>query len=211
MTQSRKQPLDKSKPEHTENPWIETLKTLGLSAILAFGIRTFVAEARYIPSGSMLPTLEINDRLIIEKVSKHFRKPERGDIIVFWPPVQATAKCLGEQAIAPKRRDAYIKRVIALPGETIEVKDRQVYVDGSLIEEKYIQEPPHKDFSPIEIPANSYFVMGDNRNNSCDSRSWDFVIHEDVIGRAVLRFWPFGRFGSLYEAPIYPVSAEDNQ
>lgn len=204
MTQSPNQKPQQSKPANTENPWLETIKTLGLSVILAFGIRTFVAEARYIPSGSMLPTLEINDRLIIEKLSKHFRKPERGDIIVFWPPSEATSKCLGQHTPTPKRRDAYIKRVIGLPGEEVRVTNQQVYINGRKLDEEYtLKDSPSRNFSPVTVPDNAYLVLGDNRNNSCDSRSWGFVVHEDIIGRAVLRFWPMGRLGSLYEETVY--------
>ena len=101
------------KPIPTTNPWVEGLQTIGLSIVLALGVRTFVAEARYIPSGSMLPTLEVNDRLVIEKISYLFRQPNRGDIIVFHPPAAA-----GEQFA----KEAFIKRVVGLPGETIEVK-----------------------------------------------------------------------------------------
>lgn len=205
MTQRRNHQPDQQKPENTENPWLEAFKTLALSAVLAFGIRTFVAEARYIPSGSMLPTLEIDDRLIIEKISKHFRQLERGDIVVFIPPDDATTICLGPaQASRPRRRDAYIKRVIGLPGETIEVRNGKVFIDGQQLSEKYIQEAPEYIYGPKTIPAQSFLVLGDNRNNSCDSHSWDFVARENIIGRAVVRFWPMGRVGSLYEEPLYP-------
>ncbi len=207
MTQSQHPEPEKKNQQNAENPWLEALKTLGLSAILAFGIRTFVAEARYIPSGSMLPTLEIDDRLIIEKVSKHFRKPERGDIVVFLPPEQASAICLGSthQPSQSRRRDAYIKRVIGLPGDTIEVRNREVYVNGDKLEENYIKEAPNYPFDPVTVPEDSYLVLGDNRNNSCDSHSWGFITHDNIIGRAVVRFWPLNRLGSLYAEPPYPV------
>jgi signal peptidase I len=110
----------------SERPWVEAFQTIGLSIILALGVRTFVAEARYIPSGSMLPTLEINDRLVIEKLSYHFREPDRGDIVVFHPPAAA-----GKQFV----REAFIKRVIGLPGETVEVKNGKVYINRATLSE----------------------------------------------------------------------------
>ncbi|MGB3692235.1 MAG: signal peptidase I [Spirulinaceae cyanobacterium] len=194
MTETSNQ-TPKPKPERSpENPWIEGLKTIALSAVLAVGIRSFVAEARYIPSGSMLPTLEINDRLLIEKVSYNFRKPERGDIVVFNP-----TDTLKEQNF----HDAFIKRVIGLPGETIQVKNGRVVVNGKAIEEKYIEQEPAYDYGPVKVPENQYLVLGDNRNNSYDSHAWGFVPRENIIGRAAVRFWPVGRVGSLDEDPLY--------
>lgn len=180
-----------SKPSHPEeNPWIEGVKTIGLSVILALGIRHFVAEARYIPSGSMEPTLQINDRLIIEKISYYFNSPQRGDIIVFWPTDR-----LKEQT--PQLKDAFIKRVIGLPGDTIEVKGGKVYVNNTPLRENYIAAPPEYQWGPETVPEDSYLVLGDNRNNSYDSHYWGFVPKENIIGRAVVRFWPIDRVGEL--------------
>lgn len=173
-----------------ENPWIEGIKTIGLSVILALGIRHFVAEARYIPSGSMEPTLQINDRLIVEKVSYYFNSPQRGDIVVFWPTDQ-----LKEQT--PQLKDAFIKRVIGLPGEEVEVRGGTVYVDGQALREEYIAAPPDYLWGPEVVPEDSYLVLGDNRNNSYDSHYWGFVPRENIIGRAVVRFWPPGRVGEI--------------
>lgn len=183
------------KVQQEENPVIEIAKTLATAFVLAIGIRTLVAEARYIPSSSMEPTLEINDRLIIEKISYHFRTPQRGDVVVFSP----TDK-LREQNF----KDAFIKRVIGLPGETVEVRGETVYVNGEALREKYIEEPPDYKYGPVEVPQNQYLVLGDNRNNSYDSHYWGFVPRDNLIGRAVVRFWPLNRLGSLDEAPIYP-------
>ncbi|MBD2462753.1 signal peptidase I [Oscillatoria sp. FACHB-1407] len=183
-----------SKPE--ENPWVEGLKTIGLSIILALGIRQFVAEARYIPSESMRPTLEVNDRLIIEKVSYYFYKPERGDIIVFRPTDRL-------RQANPSLKDAFIKRVIGLPGETVEVRDGQVLINDQPIEENYIFAPPDYPWGPEVVPEDSYLVLGDNRNNSYDSHFWGFVPRENIIGRAVVRFWPLNRMGGIGPEPGY--------
>ena len=183
---------DKERLKPTErptNPIVEGLQTLGLSVILALGIRTFVAEARYIPSGSMEPTLAINDRLVVEKVSYHFNPPEQGDIVVFWPP-----EGLFEDG---RRRDAFIKRVIGTPGDTVAIADGVVVVNGEPLEEDYIKEPPLSTWGPETVPEESYLVLGDNRNSSFDSRSWGFVPKEDIIGKAVVRFWPPSRVGGL--------------
>lgn len=223
MTREQNQEPEKQPLQKVENPWVEALKTIVLSGVLAFGIRSFVAEARYIPSGSMLPTLQINDRLIIDKVTYRFQDPQRGDIVVFMPPETASI-CFGDipkppldgsdkasptpdaQQNNPKLKDAFIKRVIGLPGDTVEVKNRQVYVNKQPLREKYIDDAPEYEFGPVTVPAGKYLVLGDNRNNSCDGHYWGFVPRENIIGKAVVRFWPLNRVGELYPIPSYPNS-----
>lgn len=180
----------KPKPVSQDNPWLEIVKTVATAALLAFGIRTFVAEARYIPSSSMEPTLQINDRLIIEKVSYHFHPPDRGDIVVFNPTA-----ALEERNF----KDAFIKRVIGLPGDTVQVSRGTVYINGQPLKEDYIAQAPSYDYGPVTVPPNQYLVLGDNRNNSYDSHFWGFVPREKLIGRAFVRFWPFTRLGLLSE------------
>jgi signal peptidase I len=192
-----KLPANQTQKYIEENPWIESLKTIGISAILALGIRTFVAEARYIPSGSMLPTLEINDRLIIDKLGYHFKDPQRGDIVVFSP-----TPALQEQNF----KDAFIKRVIGLPGDKVEVKEGKVYVNDQALQEQYIEAAPDYQYGPVVVPENNYLVLGDNRNNSYDSHYWGFVPRENIIGQAVVRFWPFNRIGSLDSSSESPVN-----
>lgn len=190
-----------SAPGNADNPWVEGLKTIGLSIVLALGIRTFVAEARYIPSESMVPTLEVNDRLIVEKVSYHFQTPHRGDIIVFYPTDQLRKQ-------NPSLKDAFIKRVIGLPGEKVEVMNGQVYINDQPIAENYIESPPDYQWGPEVVPDNSYLVLGDNRNNSYDSHFWGYVPRENIIGRAVLRFWPPNRAGEIGPDPQYPPTSD---
>lgn len=155
-----------------------------ISAISAFSIRTFIAEARYIPSSAMEPTLMINDRLIISKLDYHFGAPKRGDIIVFNPTEALKAKNF---------KDAFIKRIIGVPNDTVEVKDGKVYVNGEALEENYIAQPPNYQFGPVKVPPNSYLVLGDNRNNSYDSHYWGFVPKDLIIGKATKIFWPLKR------------------
>ncbi|MGK7937820.1 MAG: signal peptidase I [Xenococcaceae cyanobacterium] len=177
-----------------ENSAVEMLKTLATAAVLAFGIRTFVAEARYIPTSSMEPTLEINDHLIIEKISYLVRSPQRGDVVVFSPT---------ETLQAQKFKDAFIKRVIGLPGDTVEVKSGKVYVNGQALTEKYIEEAPQYKYGPVTVPEHQYLVLGDNRNNSYDSHYWGFVPRQNLIGQAIVRYWPLNRLGGINNQPFY--------
>src|SRR4028119_283692 len=197
MTRAQDQEPEKQPLQKVENPWVEAFKTITLSAVLAFGIRSFVAEARYIPSGSMLPTLQINDRLIIDKISYNFRNPDRGDIVVFSPT---------DTLKAQKFKDAFIKRLIGLPGDKVEVKGGRVCVNDQPLKENYIEEKPNYDFGPVRVPPNQYLVLGDNRNNSYDSHYWGFVPRDRIIGRAVVRFWPLNRVGEIDPIPQYPAS-----
>jgi signal peptidase I len=139
--------------------------------------------------------LEIDDRLIIEKISYLFRAPVRGDVVVFSP-----TDTLKEQNF----KDAFIKRVIGTPGDTVEVKNGKVFINGEQLTEKYIEDAPDYQYGPIKVPQDRYLVLGDNRNNSYDSHYWGFVPKQNLIGRATLRFWPLNRLGSLDEKPLYP-------
>ncbi len=185
---NKPKPKTNNTQDHEENPWVETAKTLTLSVLLAFGIRTFVAEARYIPSGSMQPTLQINDRLLVDKITYNFQTPQRGDIVVFEPTNKLEEK---------HYHDAFIKRIIGLPGDTIKIEDGQVYVNGKALDEDYIANEPLYHYPKTTVPENSYFVLGDNRNNSYDSHYWGFVPRDKIIGRAVIRFWPPNRIGEI--------------
>jgi signal peptidase I len=177
-----------SPPPRQENPWVETAKTVGLSVFFALGIHTFVARAYYIPSESMVPTLAVNDRLLVDRVTYKFSRPQHGDIVVFDPP-----QVLQEQ----KYKDAFIKRLIGLPGDTIEVKDGKLYINGKAIAESYINEAPNYRYGPIRVPNDRYLVLGDNRNNSYDSHFWGFVPADKIVGKAIVRFWPPNRLSPL--------------
>jgi signal peptidase I len=159
-----------------------------------------IVEARYIPSGSMLPTVQINDRLIIDKLSYQFSNPQRGDIIVF----NAT-KELEKQEL----KGTFINRVIGLPGDRVEVKASKVYINDKVLSEKYLNEAPKYNWKSNEltpdgiIPENHYVVLADNRNNSYDSHYWGFVPKEKIIGRVSKRFWPLSRAGEIDPKPDY--------
>ena len=191
----------KSKQFQSENIWIDTIKTISFSLIIALAIRTFIAEARYVPSGSMEPTIQPGDRLIIDKISFDFTSPQRGDIVVFNP-----TKTLQEDNF----HDAFIKRVIGLPGDKVEVKNGQVYINGSTIKENYIEAKPDYNWGPVIVPANSYLVLGDNRNDSFDSHYWGFVPRNKIIGRAIFFFWPLNRIREI-QRPVYVLGQKNSQ
>ena len=197
MSRVPNQVSNNNSPQEHDSSWIGELgRTIGLSIILALGIRTFVAEARWIPSESMVPTLKINDKLIVDKLTYHFTNPQRGDIVVFSPTDEIKKE-------NPNLRDAFIKRIIGLPGDKVEVKGERVYINDRPLQEKYIEDAPHYQFGPAIVPPDSYLVLGDNRNNSYDSHYWGFVPQDHIIGRAIVRFWPPNRIGELDQQPQY--------
>lgn len=169
---------------------------IAIALLLAFIIRTFIAEPRFIPSESMVPTLAIGDRLVVEKVSYRFSPPKFGDIVVFQPPSELQ-KDLQNRGYANPKDQAFIKRIIGQPGQAIAIQNGIVYLDGKPLQENYIAAPADQPFPEVEIPPKHFFVMGDNRNNSNDSRYWGFLPQENIIGHAVFRFWPLNHFGGI--------------
>lgn len=161
--------------------WIETI---GIALILALVIRTFLIQPFYIPSGSMEPTLGVGDKIIVNKLGSYFKRPERGQVIVFKYPLDPSQD--------------FVKRVIGMPGETIEIKDSTVYINGSPLEEEYLPEDlVYGDFGPVTVPENAYFMLGDNRDNSQDSRVWGPLPEDLIIGRAIVIFWPLDRISVI--------------
>ena len=179
----------------------ENLQIVAIALALAVIIRLFIAEPRFIPSDSMVPTLLIGDRLVIEKIGYRFHPPILGDIVVFEPPQQ-----LQIYGYAPDK--AFIKRVIGTPGDVVQVHQGKVYLNSQPLAESYIAEPPAYEMEPVEVPPNQLFVMGDNRNNSNDSHVWGFLPKDNVIGRAVFRFFPIDRIGLLKLAATQPELAK---
>ena len=160
-----------------------------IAIVLALVIRTFVVQAFKIPSGSMLPTLQIGDHILVNKFIYWFTDPQRGDIIVFKFPQD-------------EGRD-FIKRAIALPGEKVEVRGKQVYVNEKPLQEPYaahldraIQESPlspRDSFGPVVVPPGQLFMMGDNRDYSMDSRFWGFLDMKKIKGKAFIIYWSWDR------------------
>lgn len=145
---------------------------------ISFTLNHYVVANALVPTGSMENTIEPNDRIFINRLAYTNSEPARGDIISFLYP--------------DNESENYLKRIIALPGETIEGRDGEIYINGSLLEENYIKEKSYTDFGPCTVPDDCYFVMGDNRKNSHDSRYWTnkFVSKDKIVGKAVVKYYP---------------------
>jgi signal peptidase I len=179
---------------------IDWLATLGIAAALVLVLESEVAKPYRIPTSSMEPTLHCaapgagclgksSDRVIAASIVYRFRSPARGDIVVFNAPALAKARC--------QESGTFVKRIIGLPGERVTERRGIVYVDGKRLAEPYV-DPSRRDRLTRTWPrvgAHAYFVMGDNRADSCDSREWGTVPRSSLIGPVVATYWPFGRFG----------------
>jgi signal peptidase I len=168
----------------------EFLITLGVAAVIFLLFRS-TANNSIVDGTSMLPGLEDGQRLIVVTAVYHFESPQRGDVVVIHPPVEP--------------QQYFVKRIIGLPGDTIEVKRGAVYIDSMPLDEPYIKEKPRYTFAPVKIPDNNYFVLGDNRNDSEDSHFGWTVTRDNIIGEAWLRYWPLGNWGIVHG---YPLSEE---
>jgi signal peptidase I len=182
--------------------------------LIAIGMKTFVAQAFYIPSASMVPQLKIHDRVVVSKLAYRLHDPRRGDIVVFDCPPGAGCKNagavneilpvrlvrdLGEAVgLLQPRRDEFIKRVVALPGETVEGRGGAVYVNGRRLIEPYLSPDVRTSrFRATVVPAGTLWVMGDNRSNSEDSRQFGPIRRNTVVGRTVFRVWPLSKTAFL--------------
>ncbi len=172
--------------------WKEWGRELLIAVVLALLIRAEVAEARRVPTPSMVPTVHPGDRLLAEKIIYRFTGPKRGDIIVFRPPFVEQETMLGQFL---GKEDDYLKRVIALPGETVQVTDGKVLINGEPLEEPYVAAAPVYEMAPVTVPEGKLFVLGDNRNDSFDSHAWGLLDMDSVYSRAFFRFWPLNRMG----------------
>ena len=193
--------------------FLRELVVLVITALLiAVGVKTVVAQAFYIPSGSMLPQLQVGDRIVVSKLAYHLHDPHRGDIVVFDAPIGPNAKAkttdalplrivrglLQSVGVAAPSTDEFVKRVIGLPGETVEGHGGHVFVDNRELVEPYL--PPGTisgDFAPVVVPKGRLWVMGDNRQNSADSRVFGAISKNLVVGRAFVRIWPISDFKTL--------------
>ncbi len=178
--------------------------------VIAVVVKSFVAQAFFIPSGSMLPQLQIDDRVVVSKISYRLHEPRRGDIVVFDAPtggepedddplptrvVRSVVQSIG---LAAPSTDEYIKRVVALPGERVEAHGGKVLVDGRELVEPYLPAgTTTSDFTAVVVPPETLWVMGDNRSNSADSRIFGPVRQSTVVGRAFARVWPIGHTSFL--------------
>lgn len=174
-TEEEKQPFSAKKEILS---WV---KVILAALVLSFLLNHYVIVSAEVPTGSMENTVMIGDRIIASRLSYHFHEPKRGDIIVFYFPDDETQR--------------YLKRIIGLPGDTVEIKDGKVYINGSAdpLKEDYLRETPVGDYGPYTVPEDSYFMMGDNRNDSFDSRFWEhtFATKDEIIGKAEFRYFPY--------------------
>ncbi len=169
-------------PQAARTAIVETLDACLFAALLSLVIITFIVQAFYIPSGSMEPTLMVDDRILVAKFVYRLGPVHRADVIVFRYPLNP-------------QRD-FVKRVIGLPGDRVRLKDGVVYVgDRALSEKGYTIKPDFGNYGPVIVPANHYLVLGDNRNNSEDSRFFGYVPKANIIGKAVFIYWPPPRIG----------------
>jgi signal peptidase I len=170
-----------------------------VAVVVAVLLRTFVVATYSIPSGSMEPTLQVGDRIVVDKLSYHLHGIDRANIIVFSTPPH-------EDCAGPPVSDL-VKRVIGLPGETIALAGGRVYIDGKLLDEPWLpaidqadtypgpSPAPYSLHNPYPIPSGYVYVMGDNRTESCDSRYWGPVRESTIVGKVDLRIWPLTRLG----------------
>ena len=163
----------------------ELLETIIPAILIAVLINVFLGQATRVDGQSMEPNLYADQRLVVEKVSYRFRGPQRFDVVVIKPPTQGD--------------DLLIKRVIGLPGETVEIRDGHVYIDGELLEESFLtQQTRAGRYEKVTIPPLHVYVLGDNRNHSNDSRSFGPVPIENIVGRAWLSYWPPDQVGLVH-------------
>jgi len=176
---------------------VEAAIIVVVALVVAVLLRTFVVQTFYIPSQSMQPTLQVGDRILVDKLSYHLHGVGRGDIVVFGRPPLEEQTCSG-----PLVNDL-VKRVVGLPGETISLHDGTVYINGKALHEPWLPTgdtttpgPGAASFSlekPFRVPAAEYFLMGANRSASCDSRYWGPVPRSLLVGKVVVRIWPLTR------------------
>lgn len=179
-------PRDDDRPISFVRWFGELLLMVALAFALAAAIRTWVVQPYVIPSGSMIPTIELQDRVVANKFIYRFTDPERGDIVVLDDPTGSV--------------DTLIKRVVGMGGETIDIIDGKVLIDGEPLDEPYTHGLPTDPMTlemPYEIPEGSVWLMGDYRTNSADSRVFGAVPLTEIKGRAIFRFWPIDRIGAM--------------
>jgi signal peptidase I len=177
-------PAEESRSQVWRVLW-ELLHDLSVAVLFCFFLVTFVAQAFRVQGASMLPLLAQNERIVVNKFVYRFRSIERGDVVVFWYPRDPSV--------------SFIKRVVALPGDVVEVRRGVLYIDGRRVRESYVSSRfrDGKSHARHQVPKGHYFVLGDHRNHSNDSRTWGDVPEKYIYGKAIFRFWPFSKIGSI--------------
>ena len=156
-----------------------------MAVLFCFFLITFVAQAFRVQGTSMLPLLADGERIVVNKFVYRFQPIQRGDVVVFWYPKDPSV--------------SFIKRVVGVPGDTVELRTGALYVNNVRVEEDYLK-PAFRDddsYSPVTVPKGFYYVLGDHRNSSNDSRSWGEVPEKYIYGKAIFRFWPLSKLGPI--------------
>lgn len=162
------------------------VRVIVIAVAVAVLLNCFIIINSVVPTGSMESTIKTGSRMFGFRLAYVTKEPERGDVVIFKYP--------------DDEKQVFVKRVIGLPGETVEIIEGVTYINGQALEEDYLNETPVKEnFGPYNVPEDSYFVMGDNRNRSRDARYWDntYVNRKKILAKAVLCYWPFNRFGLI--------------
>lgn len=198
--------------ERVSRRWLDLIGVVIAALLLALLVQWVLVKPYKIPSRSMLPTLIEGQRVFVDRLSNHFSDPQRGQVVVFHPPAGVARPPGAEQCGTPRlsgtvcaratagaARVTYIKRVMGVPGDRIEVAGGHVVRNGKPVSEPYAQAcaAPICNLATFTVPAGSYFMMGDNRDDSSDSRFWGAVPRENVVGRAFATYWPLDRVGGV--------------
>ncbi|WP_110930377.1 signal peptidase I [Paenibacillus bouchesdurhonensis] len=191
--EAEKRTAEEAEQQHIQNKWVRELwdfcKTAGIAFIIMLLLNMFVFNLSMVKGESMQPTLEERERLFVDKIVYYFASPRSGEIVVLKDP-----------STGPDKKHYLVKRVVATPGDTIEVRDHVLYVNGQALNEPYTDvQIEDRDFAEIRLGDNEYFVMGDNRHygRSKDSRSFGSVQKKDIVGRAEFVFWPITKIRGL--------------
>ena len=220
-------PSPSTEKRHADSPtrksiWREYAEAIIIAMILAFTIRVFVVQAFKIPSGSMIPSLLIGDHILVNKMSYGIQLPQDCEFEISFPPVTCYSSKLLIEFDKPARGDVivfrypedeekdFIKRIVGIPGDTIQIRNKIIYVNGEPLDDKTWTQridpgiidgriTPRDNLDPITVPPDSYFVMGDNRDQSLDSRFWGYVRMNKIKGRAFLVYWSWKGLGPISE------------
>lgn len=189
--------LDTLKDYFRSEEGADDFKTYTLSLTIALLLRFTVVEPRYIPSLSMFPTFDVGDQLAVEKVTKRIRPFSRNEVVVFNPP-DSFRRIIEDNygGTNKKSKEALIKRIVAIEGDTVEMKKGKLYINRELKNEPFTNEDAEYDYGPVTVPPGEVLVLGDNRNHSLDGHIWGFLPKQNVIGRAVFIYWPPWRCGN---------------
>ena len=182
-------PVTRTRPRH--RALIEWSAIIVIAVLVSFLMRAYAFQTFYIPSKSMLPTLRVGDRIVVNKLAVSLGTIHIGDIVVFKAPPKEN--CDPSMPVTD-----LVKRVIGTPGDVLTSIGNTIYVNGQALDETWTHtEPLGQPIGNVTVPANQYFMMGDNHDNSCDSRTWGTVPRSDIIGKAFVRIWPLSRIGFL--------------